>query len=282
MINLQHKIVSDYPTSDGETIRIDVRYKEDTNFAPIVVFSHGFKAYRNWGFIPYICRQLTKAGAIAVNFDFALNGVSSDIEPVYYNSKEFEKNTISHEVHDLNNVIDYVKKLPEVTSRMNGEIHLVGHSRGGMISLLTANKKNTEMDQIHSITLLNSIAKLDRYSEHQKTIWKKEGKYSFTIAKTDQKLGIGYKYIDEIMRAFPTPRLHAILQAIDYPVTIVHAEEDLTVKIEESELLNELIPNSNLLRIPKTGHDFGYTANANKPTTQIMAIIEIIKKTVFG
>lgn len=282
MINLQHKIVSNYPTSEGETIRIDVRYEPKTNFAPLFFIAHGFKGYRNWGFLPFLARHLAKSGAIVVNFDFSLNGVASDIEPINYDVKSFARNTISHEVHDLSMVMDYVRKLPEVSKRINGEIHLAGHSRGGMIALLTANKRNTELDEIHSISLLNSIAKLDRYTEHQKEVWKNEGKMSFLLTGTTKEMHIDYKYLDEILRSYPTPRIHAFLQSLDFPVHIIHAEQDMTVKPEEGELLHSLIPHSSYYSIPGVGHDFGYKQNQNKPTPQLQAVAAILTKAILG
>lgn len=282
MINLQHKIVSNYPLSEGETMRIDIRYKEESEYAPIVIFSHGFKAYRKWGFIPYVCRKLASEGAIAINFDFALNGVDTDSEDLHYNNDKFTRNTILHEIDDLCQVIEYVTALPEVVARKNGEIHLIGHSRGGTISALVANKLNTSAEIINSLTLWNTAATLDRFTEHQKALWKKYGKLEFKDSHTQQTLSIDYKYYDELLRYFPGPRYHTTLQHLDIPVNIIHATEDLTVKYSEADLLNELIPNSHLFTIPKTGHDFGFIANESQPTKQLLAIIQLAIRLIFN
>ncbi len=280
MINLQHKIVSEYSLSEGESMRIDVRYKKETNYAPIIIFCHGFRAYRNWGFIPFVCQQLAMSGGIAVNFDFALNGINNDNTIIKYNTEEFARNTIMHEVDNLIQVVQYVQNIPEVKARKNGEIHLVGHSRGAGIACLVANKMNTELEVINSLSLWNAIATFDRFTEHQKNLWRKYNELKFYNPPTDQELSISYKYYDCILRTCPTPRFHSILQNLDIPVQIIHATEDLVTKIEEAELLHELIPYSTLYRIPKVGHDFGLADNNGQPTNQILAIIEILKKQV--
>jgi pimeloyl-ACP methyl ester carboxylesterase len=280
MINLQHKIVSEYALSEGETMRIDVRYRQETNYAPIIIFCHGFKAYRNWGFIPFVCRQLASGGAIAVNFDFALNGVNDDTAPIQYNTVEFARNTIMHEVDNLIQVINYVKDLPEVKARKNGEIHLIGHSRGGGIACLVANKLNTKYEIINSLSLWNSIATFDRFTEHQKVLWEKFGEIKFHNPASDQEMSISQKYYDCIRRMYPTPRFHSLLQSLEIPVQIIQATEDLVAKMEEAELLHELIPHSTLYKIAKVGHDFGLAKNNGQPTNQLLAILEILKKQV--
>ena len=282
MLNLNHSIVSDYPLSEGEHLRIDVRLKEESGFVPLIVFSHGFKSYRNWGFIPYMCRQLTNAGAIVVNFDFGLNGIENDDDPLQYNTENLYYNTVSHETYDLQQVVNYVKTLPEVIERHNGLIHLIGHSRGGAVSVLAANKLNTNKELINSITMLNALATFDRFTVRQKAIWNKTGEISFKNKDTCQKLAISIKYLEDITRAHTDSRYHIALRALEIPVIIIQATEDLVVKPYESEFMAQIISGSKLYKIPKVGHDFGIGKNENKPTKEINAVIEIIKFHLFG
>ena len=62
----------------GWPIRGDVRRLEDSGRLRLVVISHGFKGFKDWGFFPEVSRRLAAAGYTAVTFNFSGSGIGED------------------------------------------------------------------------------------------------------------------------------------------------------------------------------------------------------------
>jgi dienelactone hydrolase len=244
----------------GDIIEGDIRFPAGPGNFPLAIFQHGFKSFRNWGFIPYLCGKIAASGAIAVNFDFSLNGIV-DSEKILYDNDKFSRNTVSRELSDMLETVDFLKNHPEIAAKWNGELYLAGHSLGGAISLLAA-----ENCRPAKLALWGTISDLQRNTERQKAAWKKKGFSPVKISSTGQELQLMYSYQQDKDDNFPE---NAILNAAaKYPgdLLIIHGSEDLTVKPREAEELFSAAggnPNAKLEIIERTGHTFGvgYTFN---------------------
>lgn len=244
----------------GDKIEGDIRFPAGPGNFPLVIFQHGFKSFRNWGFIPHFCEKIASSGAIAVNFDFSLNGIV-DSEKMLFDNDKFSRNTVSRELSDLIEAVDFLKHYYEIIDLWNGKLYLCGHSLGGAVSILAAEKCNPE-----KIAVWGSISDLQRNTERQKAAWKKKGFSPVKISVTGQELQLMYSYQQDKDDNFPE---NAILNAAaKYPgdLLIIHGSEDLTVKPREAEELFSAAggkPNAKLEIIERTGHTFGvgYTFN---------------------
>src|SRR5205823_7797891 len=71
--------------SDGETLFCDARFPEGTSTPlPVLIFVHGFKGFKDWGWGPHIGESMARSGFYAVAFNFSHNGVEG-------NSTEFTR-----------------------------------------------------------------------------------------------------------------------------------------------------------------------------------------------
>ena len=84
--------------SAGETIRVGVHPASEHSAA--VIICHGFKGFKEWGFLPDLADLLAQAGITAVRFDFSHNGIAEDIT-TYERLDLFERNTWSRELLSL-------------------------------------------------------------------------------------------------------------------------------------------------------------------------------------
>lgn len=94
--------------------------------APLILMAHGFtddKTGDNRLFVKF-ARQAVQEGFSVLRFDFAGSGDSEG---------DFSDTTVDGQVDDLLSVIDYVYKSPDISF---SEIHLVGYSLGGAVSVL--------------------------------------------------------------------------------------------------------------------------------------------------
>jgi pimeloyl-ACP methyl ester carboxylesterase len=256
------------PTLNGHTINLDIRYPEGGKDMQIAIFSHGFKGYKDWGFIPYYCSSLAEHSIIAVNFDFSMNGIN-DPDSGLVDEEIFGHNTISQEISDIDQVMKFVGDLQEIKDKTNGTFILIGHSLGGAISILAANKNNS----INKIILLASISNCNRYTKRQSAEWKKLGKLEFEIYETKQKLYLDKSFLDDIEENYPPSRLCDILGELQTPVLIFHGTEDLSVRIIEGEQLQKAAKNAKLISIPNTGHTFGIASKFTETNDKLEQII---------
>ncbi len=262
----------------GDLIKGDLRLPQMAKSNPLIIFSHGFKGFRNWSFIPYVCERFAKSGYAVINLDYSLNGIADDVRQVYDDSV-FRRNKVSVEVNDLSNLISLIENksfnIKDLYSNWNGEIYLAGHSLGGAISILAAGKYSA----VKKISLWASISKLDRNTPRQKEIWKERGYNDISIASTGQKLHIDYSYIEDKDQSFPEGAIIKAMENLNIPVQIIQPGTDLSVKMQEALELKSTESNirkRELIVIEKTGHTFNCRHPfAEEPSEAIKRTIEV-------
>lgn len=251
LTNLQVKNEND------DVINFDLRSpNSEDGVYPLVVFFHGFKGFKDWGFIPYFCQRLAESN-IVVNVDFSLNGIVDATEYIY-DVEKFRRNTISQQIRDANLVLNYIKPILEGTKYFNGQIYLVGHSLGGAIAIFLSTLRN----DINKIALLASISKLDRNTARQKLAWKECGTIKVTVPQSDQELLLNYSYQEDKDTNFTTDQILNDLGRFPGEVLIINGKQDFTVRYNEAETLAEIrkkqgLEDRTVLHlIEKCGHTF--------------------------
>ncbi len=127
-----------------------------------------------------------------VSFNFSHNGVGESLTE-FDELEKFADNTISLEVSELNEIIDTVKNGGFGKIKCSS-IGLVGHSRGGAVSILAAsNNKNVE-----ALAVWASVAKLDRYTERQKKEWHEKGFIEVLNSRTNQMMRMNVALLEDI------------------------------------------------------------------------------------
>jgi dienelactone hydrolase len=217
----------------GDPIHGELRYRSQAPDAPPVIICHSFMAFKDWGFFPYIGRAIANAGFVAVSFNFSLNGVAAHGNRIteFHN---FERNTFSRELHDLNTVVDAVaeRRIGNTGSNI-AKIGLLGHSRGGGIAIVHA----ASDARIKALTTWSSISTFDRWTEHQKERWRLLGYLPLSKETAVSPLRLGRELLEDIDNHRTE---YDILQAaglLRIPWLILHGREDVTVQPREASLL---------------------------------------------
>ncbi|MGA2297586.1 MAG: prolyl oligopeptidase family serine peptidase [FCB group bacterium] len=259
----------------------DIRYPNKTGKFPAILVLHGFKGFKDWGFMPYVSEQLASIWAMTLCINFSHNGIKDSKDLFVDDLENFAENTVSQEVDDVECVINaiYSNEIDDLRERWNGEIYLIGHSLGGGISMLTAKQD----DRINKIALWATIGKFDRYTDRQKKDWKEKGYIEFVNAKTNQMLKMNYKYLEDLEKN-NYYLLNDVLAEIKIPVLIVHGLQDLTIRPKEIRdmLDGNLNANIKVEFVPKTGHTFGIEHPFNKTTIALEKAIELTSEFFFG
>jgi len=235
-------------------------YSDSPTQAQVLIVSHGFKAYRNWGFFPYMCEQFAKNNLIVVNIDFSLNGIL-DEEQGLFDVEKFRKVTVSQEILDLNTVISELTEIlgEGLKSNWNGKVSLLGHSLGGAVSIITSANR----DDINSVITWGSIGDIDRNTDRQKAEWRAKGVMEFENRITKQNLILDVNYLEDKLVNKEAYDLENNAAKLDIPLLVLHGSSDFTVRLHEAKMLHNAAQNSKLAIIDRANHTF----NARHPFT---------------
>lgn len=222
---------------------------------PLLIFAHGFKGFKNWGGFPFFCSKLTENGFAVLSFNFSHNGVSDELPMDFTRLDLFEKNTHSIELDDIKSVIVYSKILADKYPIDLQKIGLIGHSRGGGISVISA----FENEQIKALCLLASVAKFDRYTEEQKKRWRENGFIEIPNTRTNQMMRLNKTLLEDIEQNSGRLDILNAVSKLYKPLLIIHGMEDLAVKYTDAEAIYNAADKdiTCLYILENTGHTFG-------------------------
>lgn len=254
----------------SENITVDVTTYGDANCDKYLIYAHGFKGFKDWGFVPYLAEFFSSSGFFVITFNFSHNGVGQG--GMDFNELDkFAKNTFSLEISELNEIIS--KTAQGEFGHIPQKLYLLGHSRGGADVLLSAfNNKNVD-----GVITWASIAKLDRYSGRQKKEWKEKGFWEIQNARTKQTMRLDYSLLKDIQdNAKGHLNLENAVKKLNLPLLIIHGEQDLAVPVSEGKQLFEWADKSltEFVVIPQTGHTFGAVHPFEKTNDQLEAILQ--------
>jgi dienelactone hydrolase len=243
-----------FAASDGERIRTTLFGEDNLGTCPVVIFVHGFKGFKDWGFWRYIGEYFADRGFTALTFNFSHNGVGESLTE-FDELDRFACNTFSREVRELSELIDAVKSgyFGDIGDQ---KIGLLGHSRGGGIALAAARLK----PEVAALITWSSVSRLDRYSDKLRHEWKKRGYFEVMNQRTKQMMRLNATLLEDIdEHKHDKLNLEIAAGELNRPLLIIHGEQDISVPPSEAQQLYDWSDKSltELRMIPRTGHTFG-------------------------
>lgn len=241
-------------TERGDRVHGDVRYVEDGHVKPVVIFCHGFKGFKDWGPFPEWGRELAHAGFVAVHFNFSHNGVTPEHPAEFVDLEAFAENTYTTELADVQAVVDFVASGTDVAAPVDSQrIGLMGHSRGGGIAILQAERD----DRVKALATWSAVSGfVERFSASQIRDWETQGYTTVENARTGQTMRLNRGLYDDARQHEDELDVTAAAGRMDVPWLIVHASDDTSVQFAEAERLVEACPEATLLPA-EGGHTFG-------------------------
>jgi pimeloyl-ACP methyl ester carboxylesterase len=234
---------------------------------------HGFKGFKDWGFFPYLGTYFSEKGFFVLTFNFSHNGIGT-LNSEFTELDKFAKNTISLEISELNDLIKaYYQGF--FGNKKSNKIILIGHSRGGAVSLLSS----LINDKPFAYVVWATVAKLDRYTDRQKREWKKNGYIEVLNSRTKQMMIMDVDLLKDIEENIDgSLNIKNAVKKLNKPLLIIHGEQDVTIPISEAEDIYSWSnqAKTELFKLPNAGHTFDIVhpfAGTNKK------FIEILEKT---
>ena len=216
-------------TKEGDFLNINAFGFENIKSSTCLIFVHGFKGFKDWGFFPYTAKYFADKGYFVLSFNFSHNGVD-DHGFDFNRLDKFAENTISLEISELVQIINAYKN-GFFEENVFGKICLIGHSRGGAVSLL-----NSLIEKVDAYIVWASVDKLDRYTNRQKTELRKQGFVEVLNSRTNQMMRMNISSLEDIEKnKSGSLSIENAVKDLHKPLLIVHGEQDLTVPIAEGE-----------------------------------------------
>ena len=244
----------------GRPFLLDAYLPDDLNHCAIVVFMHGFKGFKDWGFWDLVAERFVDAGFAFIKFNFSHNGTTIDQPLDFVDLEAFGQNNYSKELQDIDTVLNWIhqpENWPTSEAIDLSRIVLIGHSRGGGISIIKA----AEDKRVHALITWAAVARLD-YSWHEQgdyiTHWKKEGVVRALNGRTKQMMPLYYQLYEDFQSHADAYSTESALQKrTDLPMLILHGTEDPAVPFFAGQQLQEWKPDAQLELLEGADHVFG-------------------------
>ncbi len=238
--------------------------------APVVVFCHGFKGFKDWGPWPWFASQLASHGFVVNRFNFSLNGVGPALDR-HDEPEKFSRNTYGAEMDDLASVLNHVEAWSAPREALGPARGVIGHSRGGLVALLAGG----DLPSIDAIATLGSPGKSRRHTDEQVRHWREHGSIDIPNVRTGQVLQLDVSVIDDYFAQEARYDVARQVRRRDIPTLIIHGDADESVPVEEATWIDEAIVHLDKERVilPGAGHTFGAGHPFEKPTASLEDVL---------
>ena len=217
--------------SQENKILLDVYFKNNSTKKDVVIFSHGFKGFKDWGPFNNMAKSFALEGFFFIKFNFSYNGTSLSNPTEFVDLNSFGNNNFSIELDDLNNVLNWIIFNADFNHQINkNRINLFGHSRGGGISILKANEDIRINKVVSWASPSNFIKRMD---ESKLDTWKNEGVAYIFNSRTNQNMPLFYQFYEDCINNKSRVDIENASRNLKIPHLAIHGSEDPTVHIDE-------------------------------------------------
>ena len=228
---------------------MDITFPKKSN-NKLIVFSHGFKGFKDWGCFNLISKSFTQNGFTFLKFNFSHNGTTI-ADPLNFNDLEaFGNNNFSIELNDLSLVLDW-----SVQNLNISDITLLGHSRGGGIAMLKT-AEDRRIDRVVSWASPSNF--LNKFSSDEKLAkWKETDVAYIYNGRTKQNMPMFFQFYKNCQENKNRLNIENAVRKMSIPHLVVHGSDDPTVLITEAKAIKNWNANVNLHIIKGANHVLG-------------------------
>ncbi|MEK7348373.1 MAG: alpha/beta fold hydrolase [Candidatus Eisenbacteria bacterium] len=215
--------------SDGGPLRLDFYAPSgDAAGGRGAILCHGFRGYKDWGFLSFLATRLAKEGLPVAAFNFASSGIT-DREGTFGEPERFRAGTYAGDLTDLARVADWMEA--RVGAGGSARLGLAGHSRGGVIAVLHAARDR----RVRAVATLGAPARIGVWPEATWEAWRRGDAAEVYDFRTRQALRLGPDLLHDWEANAARYDTAATLAALAAPVLVVHGARDALVPLAEAE-----------------------------------------------
>lgn len=237
-------------------ITYDLFTPQKSSQAPVIIFCHGYKGFKDWGAWTLLGKAFALNGIAFFKFNFSSNGVTRYSPDEFNDLEAFGLNNYTKELSDLKAILDWFSETYKTESAFNLEnITLLGHSRGGGIALITASEDN----RISKLVTLSSVSDYKSRFPVGKPLqdWSNTGIYHVRNGRTNQLMPHKYQFYQDFIANEERLTISRAVKSINIPFLIIHGDQDTSVDIIEARKLHSWSQKSFLFVVRGANHVFG-------------------------
>ncbi len=240
----------------NKPILTDVFFHKNQTKKPVVIFSHGYKGYKDWGAWNLVAQHFADKNMAFVKFNFSHNGGTIE-QPIDFSDLEaFGNNNFTKELDDLQSTINWLTQNNSLKDEFDFDnISLIGHSRGGGIVLLKAASEPLIKKVITWAGVFNFETRFPT-GELLET-WQKQGVSYIDNVRTHQKMPLYFQFYQNFKDHKDQLHIGNAVKSLKIPQLIIHGTADDTVKLLEAENLHKWNKKSELYLVENANHTFG-------------------------
>ena len=208
----------------------------ETDPKACLLLLHGFKGYKDYGFIPVLAKQLAQNGVLVHRFNFSCSGMTNDIE-TFARPDLFALDTWNRQVEDVHCIIDAIH-----SGAIEGAglpLFIAGHSRGGATTLLTAGRDSSL--NLSGIITINAVDRCNGLDEQTQNALLESGSMTTPSARTGQDLPINASWLQEQLDDSAAHDVLKLCKNIKLPALIMHGTNDPGVDISCGDRIADAI-----------------------------------------
>jgi uncharacterized protein len=266
--HLNRIIHTQIQTIDGHNLTVDLFLPEipGSEKLDVTVYCHGFKGFKDWGFVPHIHEFLVTENRALITFNHSHNGVDkTDFDALDL----FSENTIGQELRDMESIARWIQEEATETYWLHPEkIDWIGHSRGGGNVWVFSALFPQYVRKIVSWAAISDYAHLFRNIDIAN--WDKDGVVYIENARTHQQMPMKWMIYEEYEANKVSYGILNAANKLDKPALIIHGNIDDAVPIEHAKKLAEACKHAIFIEVPNQGHTFG----ASHPMTSLVEATE--------
>lgn len=255
MITRERNIV--LHSKHGRPFLADAYYKKDGRKKPVIIFSHGYRGFKDWGPFDIIAQKFAEQGFVFVKFNFSHNGTTIDHPVDFVDLEAFGNDNISIELDDLAVVVDWVLSTDFVVNEGNldkDRLFLLGHSRGGGIAILKA-REDKRVKKLCTWASLNEVSKY--WTDEQLEQIKRDGVIYLPNKRTNQMMPIRWQMYEDYYANLDRLFIPTAVRQLDIPFLIIHGTKDETVPVANAIEMHSWNKLSRLFLVEGGNHNFG-------------------------
>lgn len=244
-------------TPHKRPILYDIFSEGNKKPCPLIIFSHGYKGFKDWGGWDMVADQFVRAGINFLKFNFSHNGGTIEDPIDFPDTVAFAQNTYSLELEDLKRVIDLVTSEAFQTKIRISQLILLGHSRGGGVSIIKA-AEDKRVDKVITWASVSDFRPRFRENTPAFEEWKRTGITYVENTRTNQQLPHYFQFYEDFIANKERFSIERASKQLKKPILVIHGTGDTTVAIEEAKSLEKWNgDHSELFLLPDADHVFG-------------------------
>ena len=260
--------------ADGGPLRGDL-YEPDAGRAAAgraVILCHGFRGYKDWGFLPLLATRLASAGFPTVTFSTTASGVT-DRAGTFGEVERFRRGTYAGDLEDLRRIADWATERFAASGRPVA-LGIAGHSRGGVIGLLHASGD----PRVLALAMIASPERIMVWPDAYFEAWRAGAPADVYDFRTKATLRLGPEILDDMTRHGAAYNSTAAAKRLRAALLVVHGTRDALVRLDEARALVAMTPDerAELKVIEGAGHSFQAGDRLRRTPPPLLEMVESV------